>query len=139
MSIITEFKLGKGTGNEKHLEVTVKLPENATEETIQEALIRAEYLVDNWLTQPEVARIPHIDVAELDGLPWKNREKEPAKPGSWGWLCGPESRGGTTEGAQTLADALLHTQDHKFVLGDMEYSLSADKVFINRKPLKQVK
>ncbi len=150
MSKIEKFVIGKGTTrkikgtendfNRKYLELTIRLPEQFTEEDIQEALIHAEYILDNWLSQeptPQIPQIPQLDIAEINSLPWKTRKKEPAKLGTWAWVFGPESAKGVEQGAETLANALLHTEGHKFVLGDMEYSLSDNKAFIQRKPLKQ--
>lgn len=150
MSKIEKFVIGKGTTRKikdtendydrKYLELTIRLPEQFTEEGFQEAVVHAEYLLDNWLSQeptPTAPQIPQLDIAEINNLPWKTRDKQPAKLGQWAWIFGPESAKGVEQGAETLANALLHTEDHKFVLGDMEYSLSDNKAFIQRKPMKQ--
>lgn len=116
--------------------------DEADEGTIAQILIRMRSLVEQELgvnAEPsaDVSQIPQFDTAELSKLPWKTKNKEDAQEGQWGWILGPESTHGTQDGAETLATALLHTKDNKFVLGDMEYSLSKNKAFINRKPVKQ--
>lgn len=146
MSRITEFKLGKGVTrkvsgtendfNRKYFEVTVKLPENYKEETLHEAVTRAEYFVDDIIGVPEVGAIPNLDVADIDALPWKKRNKEIAEPGEFGWLFGPGSRDGTEHGAEGLLEAIQAAKG-KLVLGDMEYSLAKEQAFIQRKPVKK--
>lgn len=145
MSKIVEFRIGKGKtvrpGESeewirRYLELTIKLPAKFTEEGFQEALIRAEYLIDNFLGQPETPHIPQLDIAEIDALSWKKRNKEPAKPGEFAWLFGPGSRDGTEQGAEQLVKA-IKAAGGKLVLGDMEYSLVKDDTFVQRKPTKK--
>lgn len=62
MSRVVEFRIGKGItqripGSEtehvrKYLELTVRLPDQCTEEDFREALAMAERVLDNWLGQP---------------------------------------------------------------------------------------
>ena len=146
MSKIVRFRMGKGktsrpTSDEewtrKYLELEVELPEKHSESDFQEALLRSEYIIDNWLGQPEVPQIPQLDPAELDKLPWKNRNKEPAKPGTFAWLFGPGSVSGTEAGAEELVKAIKASKDGKLVLGDVEYSLVKDEAFIQRRPIKK--
>jgi hypothetical protein len=148
MSKIISFRMGKGRtvrpteGEEwvrKYLELEIRLPEQFTEEGFQEALMRAEYLLDQWLEAPEVevAKIPQLDTAELDALPWKKRNREPAKPGEFAWLFGPGSQSGTEKGAEKLVEAIKASKDGKLVIGDMEYTLVKDEAFIQRKPVKK--
>lgn len=146
MSKIVEFKIGKGRTSRpseaeewtrKYLELTVALPEKMTEESFQESLIRAEYLIDNFLGQPETPHIPQLDIEELNKLPWKKRNKEPAKPGEFAWLFGPGSVRGTEAGAEELVKAIKAAKDRKLVLGDVEYSLVKNDAFIQRRPVKK--
>ena len=143
---IVEFRIGKGKTvrpgdaeqwNRKYLELTIRLPEKYTEEDFHVALTRAEYLIDQDLEAPEVAAIPRLDIADVDALSWKKRNKEPAEPGEFAWLFGPGSRGGTEQGAEGLVKAIQATTDGKLALGDMEYSIVKDGAFVQRKPVKK--
>jgi hypothetical protein len=123
----------------KYLELEVELPQQTTGKELQEALMHAEQFIDGWLEAPEVeaAKIPHLDTAELDALPWKTREREPAKPGQFAWLFGPKSKAGIDKGAEKLVEAIKASKDGKLVIGDMEYTLVKDEAFIQRKPVKK--
>jgi hypothetical protein len=123
----------------KYLELEVELPQQTTDEDFQKALMHAEYLLDSWLEAPEVeaAKIPQLDTAELDALPWKTRNREPAKSGEFAWLFGPKSKAGTEKGAEKLVEAIKASKDGKLVIGDMEYTLVKDEAFIQRKPVKK--
>jgi hypothetical protein len=83
MSKVVEFKLGKGRTTaskeaeewtKKYFELTVKLPEQFTEEGFHEAVLRAEYLVDNVLGQPEVPQVPEFDPGLLMNHVWKGKK-----------------------------------------------------------------
>jgi len=146
LSRIVSFRIGKGKtarpGEEeewlrKYLELEIKLPEQFTEEGFWEAVTKAESMIDQFLQAPEVPAIPKIDPASLEALPWKNRNKEPAKPGEFAWLFGPGSVSGTEAGAEELVKAIKASKNGKLVLGDMEYSLVKDDAFIQRRPLKK--
>ncbi|MGQ9691825.1 MAG: hypothetical protein ACUVQY_11350 [Thermoproteota archaeon] len=119
----------------RRLELEVTLPENSTEETFQEALVRAEALIDQWLTQPETPHVPQLDPSAIEALPWKDREGLLAKPGAWGWLHGPESYLGPEQGAADLIKA-LDARGGRLTLGNYEYSYAKDKAFIQRRPVK---
>jgi hypothetical protein len=143
---ITEFKLGKGVTrkvlgtendfNRKYFEVTVKLPQDYEEQDLHQAVTRAEYFLDDIIGAPEVGAIPRFDVASLDALPWKKRNKQPAEPGEFAWLFGPGSRDGTEQGAEWLVKVIQATKDGNLVIGNMEYSLVKEGAFLQRKPLK---
>lgn len=148
MSKIASFRIGKGRtvrpseGEEwvrKYLELEIRLPEQFTEEGFHEALLRAEQIIDQWLESPEVGatKIPQLDIAEINALPWKNRSREPAKPSEFAWLFGPGSQSGTEKGAEKLVEAIKASKDGKLVLGDMEYTLVKNEAFIQRKPVKK--
>lgn len=150
MSKIVGFKMGKGrtvrpgkgeSWERRYLELEVTCPEKFTEESLQESFARAENILDFWLEQmgPQqaAAEIPELDLETIKSLPWKDKLKNPAKPGSWAWIFGPEADVGLEAGAEKLSAALEKAADHKLVLGDMEYSFSKNKAFINRAPVKR--
>jgi len=98
MSRILEFRLAKGittasTKNDewlkKSLELTIQLPEQTTEQGFQDALIHAEYLIDNYLGQPETPQIPNINTEELMKHKWEGRKIGEGQYSegslSWGW------------------------------------------------------
>jgi hypothetical protein len=124
--------------------IELELPENCTIEDLIRYRVQAEQLLDGWLSESgaaslEAAGIPTLDQAYLDGLPWKKRSKEPAKPSEFAWLFGPQSNYGTEQGAEKLAEALQKTRDKKLTIGEMEYSLVKDATFIQRAPVKKEK
>jgi hypothetical protein len=98
MSKITDFRIGKGRTArpaeaeewvKKYLELTIKLPEQYTEKDFHEALIRAEYIIDNFLEQDEVPQIPQVNPEELMKHEWKGKKTgenawEKGSP-AWGW------------------------------------------------------
>jgi len=97
MSKIVEFKISKGITVEteegkwpkKSLELTVQLPEKHTDKDVSAALAHAEYLIDTFLGQPEVEKIPQFNPEELMKHEWKGKKTgdgEYAKGSlSWGW------------------------------------------------------
>lgn len=113
----------------------MKLPEHYTEETFQEVLLRAEMLIDSCLAEASTLHIPKLDIAEINSLPWKKRNKEPANPREFAWLFGPGSRDGTEQGAEKLVGA-IRKAGGKLQLGDVEYSLVKEEAFIQRRPVK---
>jgi len=150
MSKIVGYKMGKGTTVEdkekktwkrRYLEVKVQCPEDFSTESLQSSFAKAENILDFWLGQPsmehEAAKIPQLDIAAINSLPWKGKDKEPAGPNTWGWILGPKSTHGIEPGAETLAAALESASDNELVIGDMKYTFSKNKAFINRAPVKQ--
>lgn len=146
MSKIKGFKMGKGitvedkdkhTWSRRYLELEIETPGDFSQESIQKAFTRAENILDFWLDQMGPSQIPGLDIADIDALPWKAKEGQPSQPGHWGWILGPKSAHGITPGADILVAALEKAADQKLQLGDMEYSFSKNKAFINRKPVKQ--
>lgn len=73
----------------KSLEFTVQMPEKHTDEEVQVALTRAEYILDTFLGKPEVVEVPQFNSEELMEHPWKG--KRDGKGGylkgstAWGW------------------------------------------------------
>ena len=151
MSKIEKFVMGKGitqrvpgseTGHtRKYLEVTVRLPEQLTEEGLHEALVHTEYLVDNWLGQPETPKIPQLDTAEIQNLPWMSyKTKQPCKsPDEPGWTFSDPSRH-EPEKQKTvseLASAIEKVPKSKLELGNQIFTFSGPKedrkLFISRR------
>ena len=154
MSKIVGFKMGKGitveakdkgkdkkTWKRRYLELEVQCAVDFSTESLQSSFAKAENVLDFWLGQPgpgqEAARIPELDLEAIKSLPWKTKEKEPAPAGAWGWILGPESDRGVEPMAEALAAALEKAEDHELVMGDVKYSFSKNKAFINRAPVKQ--
>ena len=136
---------GKKTWKRRYLELEFTCPERFTEESLIEAFARAENIIDHYLGQMgqpgevegEAAKIPKLDLEAIKSLPWKNKDKEPAPAGTWGWILGPESARGVEPMAEALAAALEKAEDHTLVIGDVKYAFSKNKAFINRAPVKQ--
>jgi len=101
--------------------------------------IGLEATLDSWLAQVPTAPewIPKLDEAELEELPWQTRDKQPARVGQWAWLLGPESRTGTPEKAEELVKAIEASKDGKLEFGAYEYTLSKDRIFVQRTPVKK--
>ena len=103
-------------------------------EDVQTVRMRLEGILNQWLSveaKPE-AKIPKLDLAELDQLPWITyKTKEPAKEGEAGWIFA------NTKGAEELAEAIQKSEG-KLELGAYEYGFSGkEKRFISRKPVKK--
>jgi len=140
VSRIVEFKVGKGktpNGPLKTLELTVRLPEQLTEEGLHEAMIRAEALIDQWL-EVETPIIPQLDIGEIQSLPWISyRAKAPCtKHDESGWIFTdvnkhiPEKQSIVRE----LILALEKADKHKLELGMMIYTFSGkENQFISRR------
>ena len=98
---IKEFSMGKGRTNRptdaedwtrRYLEVTVRMPDTFTEKDLQEAMMRVEYLIDNWLggpePQPETPKIPDFDPQLLMNHDWKGKKQTDGYAKgtlAWGW------------------------------------------------------
>ena len=105
MSKIESFTIGKGRStkpnadreewDKKYLELTVRLPDQFTEEGFHKALDNAEHLIDNFLGQVDVASVPDLDLAEINELPWrtfvKGSEPGSARPNRPGWIFSNEA------------------------------------------------
>lgn len=136
-----------------------------TEKAMEKAKEDLEKKVDDWLlkatmdlqagavtkeaTEKELAKVPDIDLGELDDCPWQTYQKDtaghtkPAKPGSTGWIKNPLEFPGWQDPPKVLFElvkALEEMTNHKLVLGDMEYSFSgkddAKNKFLSRRPTK---
>jgi hypothetical protein len=158
MSKIISFRMGKGRtvrpteGEEwvrKYLELEIRLPEQFTEEGFQEALMHAEYLIDQWLEAPEVeaAKIPTIDIAEINSLTWTSyKTKEPtprADEPAWTFTSPERHPPEKQKIVKQLADAVEKAPKNKLELGNMLYTFSGPpedkKLFISRRPLTEKK
>ena len=114
MSKIESFTVGKGRStkpdadreewDKKYLELTVRLPDQFTEEGFHKALDNAEHLIDNFLGQVDVASVPDLDLAEINELPWrtfvKGSEPGSVRPKTPGWIFSNE------KGAEKLCAAI---------------------------------
>ena len=80
----------------KSFGLTVRLPEQFTEQGLHEAIARAEMLIDDILNQPEKANIPNLDLAEINDLPWRTFVK--------GSLPGSAKKGFLTTSGPNAAD-----------------------------------
>jgi len=110
-------------------------------ETVEDAKKRVENLIDKWIEEEkgvasamrEVAKVPEIDIGDVDDLPWKNFKKEPCQPHEVGWIMRNH------EAAQKLVSA-MEKAGGSLVIGEWEYTFSGDRQqFINRKPPKKEK
>jgi hypothetical protein len=129
----------------KYLELEVELPQQSTEKDFQEALMRAEYLLDSWLEAPEVeaAKIPQIDIAEVNSLIWMSyKTKEPTtRPDEPAWTFTDASRHPPEKQkiVKQLAEAVEKAPKNKLELGTMVFTFSGPpedkKLFISRRPL----
>ena len=143
---ITKIAIGKGRSVPKEgpegewvkvfYHVEAEVSEGEDPEVVR---IGLEATLDSWLAEAPTAPewIPKLDEAELEELPWQTRDKQPAKPGQWAWLFGPESKTGAPEKAQELVKAIEASKDRKLEFGAYEYTLSEGKVFIQRRPAKK--
>lgn len=143
---LTKIVVGKGKTTKPgdaeewfktYYELEAEVPEKYTRESVEEVRLQMETMITDWLSEAEVGAVPKLDIAEIDALPWKDRNRQPAKPGSFAWLFGPGSKTGTEAGAEELVKAIKASKDGKLVLGDMEYSLVKQEAFIQRKPVKR--
>jgi hypothetical protein len=86
------------------------------------------------VSRAEAEQIPHIDLAQLEELPWTSfQTKQPAKPGEAGWIFS------NTEGAEELVKA-LEAKEGKLELAEYIFRFSGpDNRFISRSPVKTKK
>jgi hypothetical protein len=114
-------------------------------DVVEKARLEAEQILNSWLREPPVTHVdvPDIDIAELGKCPWTTySDKQPAKPGQAAWVRNPELTNWKDAPAVlfALVRALNRAQDHKLVLGEIEYAFSGkDDVkdhFVSRKPVK---
>jgi len=128
---IIEFRLGKGITrkiagseadfNKKYLELTVRLPEQYTEEDFQGDLTRAEYIIDSRLEQAETPEtsIPEFNPEELMEHPWKG--KKDRKGGylkgsvAWGWNFRDQF---SEEVLKALEKGPIEIDQYEFTLGE---------------------
>lgn len=147
MSRIESFTIGKGKTtkpnanaeewSKRHLEFTVRLPENYTEKDLQQAIIKAEQTIDGFLGQVDVSSVPDLDIAEINELPWrifaKGSQPGSAKPNTPGWIF----RNGQTPGTHDLAEA-IEKAGGSLDLGQWTFKFSGkDNSFINRTKKKE--
>jgi len=103
MAKISEFRIGKGLTTrpsekeeiwtKRYLEFTVKMPEQFTDKDLQDAILAAEYAIDNFLGQPATPATPQIPEFDpgllMNRQGWKAKKKGDGtyESGSlsWGW------------------------------------------------------
>jgi len=112
-----------------------------TDKTVEDSKKLVENLIDKWIEEEkgvasnmkEVAKVPEIDIGDVDALPWKNFKKESCQPHEVGWIMRNH------EAAQKLVSA-MEKAGGSLVIGEWEYVFSGDRQqFINRKPPKKEK
>jgi len=136
-SKIVEFRISKGRTNRpseaeewtrKYLELTVRLPENYTEEDFHEALLRSEYILDNWLGQPETPQVPEFNPEELMKHEWKGRKTGDGQyekgSTSWGWDFRDQF---SEEVLKALEKGPITIDQFEFTLGDQLVSAKKKK------------
>lgn len=71
----------------RYLEFTVKMPDTFTDKDLQDAILAAEYAIDNFLGQPAAPQIPEFDTGLLMNHPWKGKKTgdNQYEKGSLGW------------------------------------------------------
>jgi len=147
VSRIEKFVIGKGVTSRpseaeewtrRYLELTVRLPEETSERDFYESLLRAERIIDDYLSQMETLAIPSLDIAEVQQLPWTSYQtKQPCtRPDESGWiLSDPGRHEAEKQGVvKELRRAIEKAPNQKLVLGEMLYTLSGqEKQFITRR------
>ena len=143
---IESFTIGKGKTtkphadleewNKRYLELTVRLPEQCTEEDLHSALSRAEQIIDTFLGQVDVSSVPDLDLAAIEELPWrlfkKGSKLGSALPDNPGWIFSNQ------EGAEKLAAAIQKAG--KLELGEWIFKFGGtEKSLIQRTKKKEAK
>jgi len=86
-----------------------------------------------WLSEPTFPQLPHLDMAQIEQLPWKTYQgKTPCTPGEAGWIFT------NTEGAEELVKAIKSSPKEKLDIPQYQFSFSGkEKQFISRRPTKE--
>ena len=129
MAKVVEFHIGKGKTRRpsedveewerRHLELTVKLPEQYSEEDYHVALTRAERFIDDWL-QSEMPHVPQFNPEDLMKHPWKG--KKDGKGGylkgstAWGWDFKNQFSEDTIRALEKTSPLVI--DDFEFTLGE---------------------
>lgn len=159
MSRVESFSFSKTRTEgtiQKTFGLTVRLPEQFTEEGLQQAIARAEAIIDGILNQPELPQLPKIDLEEINSLPWrtftKGSEPGSAKKGflitsAQGPVRGPNTddlpgwcfrnegfpEGSTKNVSTELAEA-IEKAEKELQIGEWIFTLKGDKKnLINRR------
>jgi len=102
-------------------------------------LEQAAYEIREVLKDLAPEDIPRIDLGDLDAAGWLTyKTKTEAPPGSPAWIKNPSqfTQFNPPKVVFELVKAIKRSPGEKLVLGDMEYSFSAEGKFISRKPVK---
>jgi len=129
MGKISEFRIGKGLTTrpsekdeiwtKRYLEFTVKMPEQFTDKDLQNAILSAEYAIDNFLGQPAAAQIPEFNPEELMKHEWKGKKTGEGTYSkgtlAWGWDFRDKFK---PETIQVLEKGPLTVDEYEFTMGD---------------------
>jgi hypothetical protein len=129
----------------RYYEIELEIPEAFTQESFEETRVKVEAMILQWLQFPEVeaAKIPQIDIAEINSLTWMSyKTKEPTtRPDEPAWTFTDASRHAPEKQkiVKQLAEAVEKAPKNKLELGNMLYTFSGPpedkKLFISRRPL----
>ena len=136
MTKIVEFKIAKRltvddegkTWKKKGLELTVQMLEKHTDEEVQVALARAEYILDTFLGKHEAAKVPQFNPEDLMKHNWKGRKDGAGgyEKGStaWGWDF---KKNFSEELIKTLEKGPIMIDQYEFTVGDQLVSAKKKK------------
>lgn len=155
-----KLTVGKGlsleVSKDRWRKVNYKLELELEVQTIEQVEVwkeKAEATIDKWIgkhtgaakpSPPSVVPggIPQLDIAEIQALPWKAKNKELAGKGGWAWLFSdvkeivekhdPKDRALVLELCRAIRGS-----ENKLQLGDMIYSYAKNTKFLNRVPAKR--
>lgn len=116
----------------RYLEFTVKMPDTFTDKDLQDAILAAEYAIDNFLGQPATPATPQIPEFDLgllmNHVGWKAKKQADGSYAegslSWGWDF-PDKF--PKEIIQTLEKGPLIVDKYEFSLNKERTLVSAKK------------
>jgi len=125
----------------RYYELELEIPANFTQESFEEARLKAEAMISQWLSEVEVEPIPQLDVAEIQSLPWVSYQTHQpcTKPEEAGWVFTDPSKHDEDKRkvVRDLALAIDRAPKNKLEIGGMLYTFSGPKedkkLFISRR------
>jgi hypothetical protein len=133
----------------RYYEIELEIPEAFAQESFEEARVKAEAMILRWLegSEVEAAKIPQLDIAEINSLTWTSyKTKEPtprADEPAWTFTSPERHPPEKQKIVKQLADAVEKAPKNKLELGNMLYTFSGPpedkKLFISRRPLTEKK
>jgi hypothetical protein len=155
---VTTFEVAKGT-NVNGRQVSYRLVIDTSDldpKDMPGVRLGAESMIDGWLAEfapshpvqmPQPATMPQApngktdfpDIADIEALPWKARDKSPAAKGAWGWMLS-DPRKNPENCFETVRKLMagLEQNPKGIDIGEYVLVLKGDKKqFINREPKKQ--